>query len=80
VVTHVGYRRKGYGTAVLKHALAAAWKLDCYKVMLLTGRNDEGTLQFYECAGFARGRKTGFVAAAPTHSGGGASFDARNRA
>jgi GNAT superfamily N-acetyltransferase len=65
VVTHSGYRRRGYGTAVVKHALAAAWEKDCYKVMLLTGRTEEGILRFYEGAGFARGLKTGFVAAAP---------------
>ena len=66
VVTHSGQRRRGYGTAVIEHALAAAWKLDCYKVMLLTGHTDEGTLRFYEGTGFARGLKTGFVATAPT--------------
>ena len=62
VVTHPDYRRRGLGTAVLKHALAAAWKQNCYKVMLLTGSKTEATLRFYESAGFQRGIKTGFVA------------------
>ncbi len=62
VVTHPDYRRRGLGTAVLKHALAAAWERGCYKVMLLTGSKKEETLRFYEQAGFQRGVKIGFVA------------------
>ena len=62
VVTHPDYQRQGLGKAVLRHALAAAWKQNCYKVMLLTGSNNEETLRFYEGAGFQRGDKTGFVA------------------
>lgn len=62
VVTHVAYRQKGIGNALLRHALHLAWEQHCYKVMLLTGRKDEETLRFYEKAGFKRGIKTGFVA------------------
>jgi len=62
VVTHPDYRRRGLGTAVLKHALQIAWERGCYKVMLLTGSKNESTLRFYEKAGFERGVKTGFVA------------------
>jgi GNAT superfamily N-acetyltransferase len=62
VVTHSAYRRKGIGTRLLKHALQMAWERNCYKVMLLTGSKSEGTLQFYEQAGFRRGIKTGFIA------------------
>lgn len=62
VVTHPDYRRRGLATAVLKHALQAAWERNCYKVMLLTGSKNESTLRFYEKAGFERGVKTGFVA------------------
>jgi ribosomal protein S18 acetylase RimI-like enzyme len=59
VVTHAEARRRGIGHAVLKIALENAWAADCYKVMLMTGRKDEGTLKFYEAAGFERG-KTAF--------------------
>jgi len=62
VVTHSDYRRQGFGTAVMQKALEIAWRNDCYKVMLMSGRNDEGTMQFYESAGFIRGQKTGFIA------------------
>ena len=62
VVTHSDHRRRGYATALLKHALASAWERNCYKVMLLTGSKTEATLRFYENAGFRRGVKTGFVA------------------
>ena len=62
VVTHAVYRRKGIGLRLLRTALAIAWQHCCYKVMLLTGRHDEGVLRFYEQAGFRRGTKTGFMA------------------
>ena len=62
VVTHSECRRRGYATAVLRHALEAAWERSCYKVMLMTGSKNEATLRFYENAGFQRGDKTGFVA------------------
>lgn len=62
VVTHAAHRGQGWGKAVLAHALAEAWRQHCYKVMLLTGRKDEGTLRFYEQAGFDRHGKQAFVA------------------
>ncbi len=65
VVTHPDFRRRGFGKAVLRHALDHAWGRGCYKVMLLTGRKDEGTFRFYESAGFDRNAKQAFLAAAP---------------
>ncbi|MDX9822495.1 MAG: GNAT family N-acetyltransferase [Syntrophales bacterium] len=62
VVTHKDFRRKGCGKAVLQHALQYAWRRGCYKVMLMTGRRDEGTYQFYESAGFDRHAKQAFLA------------------
>lgn len=62
VVTHNDFRRKGYGTQVLRKAIDIAWEHECYKVMLLTGSKDEGILRFYEKAGFKMGVKTGFIA------------------
>jgi GNAT superfamily N-acetyltransferase len=62
VVTHASYRRQGYGKAALAHALSHAWSVGCYKVMLLTGRKDEATFQFYESAGFDRHAKQAFIA------------------
>lgn len=62
VVTHRLHRGRGHGTAVLKAALDFAWSRQCYKVMLMTGRLDEGTFSFYEKAGFERHLKEAFVA------------------
>jgi GNAT superfamily N-acetyltransferase len=62
VVTHPDFRRRGIGTRMLRAALEMAWEVDCYKAMLLTGRKDEATLNFYQQAGFIGGIKTGFVA------------------
>ena len=62
VVTHPEHRGQGWGKALLAHALAFAWEQRCYKAMLLTGRKDEGTLRFYERAGFDPHGKQAFVA------------------
>lgn len=59
VVTHSDFRGRGYGKAVLAHAVETAWSLGCYKVMLLTGSKDPATLGFYRNAGFQT-TKTGF--------------------
>jgi GNAT superfamily N-acetyltransferase len=60
VVTHPDYRRTGLGRGVLQTAVEAAWKANCYKVLLATGSKRESTLRFYENAGFSRGGKTYF--------------------
>jgi len=65
VVTHADFRKQGYGSAVIRHALESAWDRGCYKVMLMTGSKREETLRFYENVGFVRGDKTGFVARPP---------------
>lgn len=62
VVTRASLRSRGFGTALLRQALAVAWSEGCYKVMLETGSKSEATLRFYERAGFVRGVKTSFVA------------------
>ena len=62
VVTHSAHRGNGYGKAVLKEALASSWLAGCYKVMLLTGRKDRATVQFYESAGFDGQEKLAFIA------------------
>jgi len=62
VVTHGDHRRKGWGKAVLKAALTYAWDRNCCKVMLLTGRMNEGVYRFYETAGFERYAKQAFLA------------------
>jgi GNAT superfamily N-acetyltransferase len=61
VVTHEQYRKRGYGTVVIKKAIEIAKEKGCYKVMLMTGRKDEATLRFYEKAGFNKGEKTAFL-------------------
>jgi GNAT superfamily N-acetyltransferase len=61
VVTDARHRKLGYGRLILEAAMTAAWRRDCYKVMLLTGSKDPATLRFYEEAGFEQS-KTGFQA------------------
>jgi GNAT superfamily N-acetyltransferase len=65
VVTHADHQRMGWGRAVLHSALDFAWQQNCYKVMLLTGRKDASTLQFYEAAGFDMHGKQAFIAKPP---------------
>ncbi|MBV7431332.1 MULTISPECIES: N-acetyltransferase [unclassified Acidovorax] len=65
VVTDLAHRGQGWGRAVLSHALSEAWRLNCYKVMLPTGRKDEATLRFYEHVGFDRQGKQALAAKPP---------------
>ncbi len=65
VVTHASHRGNGYGKAILAEALAFAWMQGCYKVMLMTGRKDEATLNFYATAGFDAKGKQAFIAKPP---------------
>lgn len=62
VVTHCNYRRRGYASSILKHALSYAWEKDCYKVMLMTGRMTEQVFRLYESVGFDRCAKQAFLA------------------
>jgi GNAT superfamily N-acetyltransferase len=59
VVTDAAFRGRGYGKQILQAAVAAAWQVDCYKVMLMTGSKKPSTLAFYASAGFEQS-KTGF--------------------
>lgn len=65
VVTHRESRNRGFGTALLNHALECAWNENCYKVMLLTGRSEPNVFRLYEKAGFVRGAKEGLIAYPP---------------
>lgn len=61
VVTDERFRRRGYGLACLEYARGIAERENCYKIMLLTGAKDEGTLRFYEKCGYNRNDKTAFI-------------------
>ncbi len=61
VVTHRDYRKRGFGTALLRFATDSARSQNCYKVMLLTGSKEQATLDFYKKAGFSSDQKTGFI-------------------
>ncbi|MDX8324846.1 GNAT family N-acetyltransferase [Rhizobium rhizogenes] len=59
VVTLESRRGRGYGRAVVRHAIETAFAANCYKVMLLTGRQRPEVHAFYESCGFIQ-NKTGF--------------------
>ena len=61
VVTHPGYRKRGYATACLAFAKQLAMQNNCYKISLMTGAKDAQTLHFYEQAGYNRTDKTAFI-------------------
>jgi GNAT superfamily N-acetyltransferase len=70
VVTHASFRGRGFGRSLLRAAVDAAWKADCYKVILMTGSRKSSTLRFYASAGFEQ-NKTGFqVRRLPVRIGG----------
>ena len=61
VITDQHYRNRGIGKAVMQYAINRAWEAGCYKVMLLTGRKEESTLEFYKSCGLESGLKTAFI-------------------
>lgn len=61
VVTDEAHRRKGIGRLLVKAAIAQAFDRQCYKVMLVTGR-DANVQQFYESCGMETGVKTTLIA------------------
>lgn len=61
VVTDAAYRRQGWATRCLDYAKQLAVDAGCYKVMLMTSSKEEGTLRFYEHAGYNGTDKTAFV-------------------
>ena len=61
VVTHADYRRRGLASACLDYAREIAVRENCYKLMLMTGSKEDGTLRFYEQAGYNRSDKTAFI-------------------
>lgn len=60
VVTHPDFRRRGIGKALITNALEDAKNQGCYKVMLLTGR-DQKVQEFYTSCGMNSGTKTAFI-------------------
>ena len=61
VVTHRGFRGKGYATECLNFAKGIAVNNNCYKMMLMTGTKSEETLNFYKKAGYNSTDKTAFI-------------------
>ena len=61
VITHEEHRKQGFGERCLEKAIEIAESRDCYKIMLLTGSNQEWKHEFYEGCGFDKREKTGFV-------------------
>lgn len=60
VVTDLEYQRRGIGTSLLKDVISKAFGFNCYKVMLLTGR-DNNVHTFYENCGLEKNSKTAFI-------------------
>ncbi|MEP3637757.1 MAG: GNAT family N-acetyltransferase [Paracoccaceae bacterium] len=58
VATHPYFRKQGFARAAMHHAIETAWAEECYKIMLLTGRNTEAK-GFYEKLGFDADQKWG---------------------
>lgn len=61
VVTDAERRGQGLAGACLAYAKELAQKEHCYKLMLMTGRKDAATLDFYRKAGYRSDEKTAFV-------------------
>ncbi len=60
VITHSGYRNRGYGKKVINKAIDFAKQNNCYKVMLLSNEKRKEAHRFYENLGFNSKDKIGF--------------------
>lgn len=60
VVTLRAMQGRGLGRKVMDHARDLAWAADCYKIMLLTGR-EVGARAFYEKLGYTAEDKWGMT-------------------
>ena len=65
VITDPNHRRRGIGRQLITFALAEAWRRDCYKVMLMSGRRDERVHRFYRDCGFDDKAKQAYIIRAP---------------
>jgi len=61
VITHPVYRNRGYASEILEYAKTVATETNCYKIMLMTGSKEAGTLHFYQKAGYNMNDKTAFI-------------------
>lgn len=61
VVTRGDYRRRGLARECMECAAVIARRAGCYKMMLLTGAKDAGTLDFYRQCGYNSADKTAFI-------------------
>ena len=61
VVTHRDFRGRGLASECLEYAKGIALRSGCYKLMLLTGSREKGTLDFYTRAGYNSTDKTAFI-------------------
>ena len=60
VITDIKYRRKGIGKTVIKNAVQYAKDQNCYKVLLLSGKERIDAHAFYESIGFDGESKKAF--------------------
>lgn len=60
VVVDETHRHKGIGRSLVKAAITRALNRECYKVMLMTGR-DAGIQDFYESCGMKAGKKVALI-------------------
>jgi GNAT superfamily N-acetyltransferase len=65
VVTHADYRGRGLAKSLFQHTLNFAWMENCYKVMLLSGKDRQAAHGLYEGVGFSKDQKVGYIAKPP---------------
>ena len=61
VYTDEAARRRGYGSAVLRALLERCFDSGCYKVMLMSGVENDDAHEFYERNGFDPRAKQAFI-------------------
>jgi len=61
LVVDLKHRKQGVGRAMMEKLIEIAWEVDCYKLMLLTGRKNKGVHAFYQKLGFSGDAKQAYI-------------------
>ena len=61
IITDPHYRNKGYARLLLQKSIEMAREKDCYRIMFISGTQNESTVRFYKNSGFSGTDKSAYI-------------------